>query len=411
MSSNGDTTLPSSELLVPEQASEQQQRSGGGECWSISFASTTKKRKVSRKEQLELDKQQQQRASAGGGGKETPAGTDDDGDAGAATDDVLSSDELIPRNLLTTAADLLTRLHIDIPRLLCVAKQYPRSCGITSLVSVWNHLYSCIGQGTLPPVSQEEAMTILGFYPPFDAIRWGPFTGNTTLFRWFHSLNRHFGVAGKAYYLWKVRGLGRTPGVTSEKAQELFCDAIRNPKCGVVYHCHNHYMVPVGYQRIPRHQSDCYRANVRPDATEMTVFIGEVSRGKHPAMHAVKWRDIDTDLNTASPQFFNIRNPHLGIQTRGEKKAKKSDAACTNPPEEALSDEQQHGSATAAKPATTRAGGVRGELGGNLHCLLMFRSDMVEEDFAQFECGPQKCEVEDEDEDGDVLVEDDDVGA
>lgn len=374
-------------------------KNGGGESWTISFANP-KKRRVSKREQLELEKQQQRLGGGGGDQLSAVTSNDDDEPSGAIDPDnmaeVLNSDEIVPRNLETTREDLLQRLHIDIPRLLCVAKQYPRSCGVTSLVSVWNFLYSRIGQGTLPPVSQEEAMTILGFYPPFDAIRWGPFTGNTTLLRWFHSLNRHFGVTGKAYYLWKVRGLGRTPGLTSEKAQELFRDTLRNPQCAVVYHCHNHYMVPVGFQMIPRHQTDCYRARLS-DEGEMTVYIGEVSRGKHPAMHTVKWKDIDTDLNTASPQFFNIRHPELGVQTRGSKKKAALKAA---------NEEVRDGGVVAAttvlldsappvaKPTTTVGG-------GNLHCLLVFRSDVAEEDLAQFE----NCKDGD-DEDIDELADD-----
>jgi len=55
--------------------------------------------------------------------------------------------------------------------------------------------------------TQEEALNILGFKPPFDEIRFGPFTGNATLIRWFRQLNTHFGVKGKAYYLYKPKGM------------------------------------------------------------------------------------------------------------------------------------------------------------------------------------------------------------
>ena len=34
------------------------------------------------------------------------------------------------------------------------------------------------------PLTQEEALTILGFKPPFGEIKFGPFTGNATLMRW-----------------------------------------------------------------------------------------------------------------------------------------------------------------------------------------------------------------------------------
>lgn len=37
---------------------------------------------------------------------------------------------------------------------------------------------------SLAPITQEEALHILGFQPPFEDIRFGPFTGNTTLMRY-----------------------------------------------------------------------------------------------------------------------------------------------------------------------------------------------------------------------------------
>lgn len=37
---------------------------------------------------------------------------------------------------------------------------------------------------SLPPISQEEALHILGFQPPFEDIKFGPFTGNATLMRY-----------------------------------------------------------------------------------------------------------------------------------------------------------------------------------------------------------------------------------
>jgi hypothetical protein len=50
-------------------------------------------------------------------------------------------------------------------------------------VSVWNFLFSTLGSGHLKPLSQEEALKILGFDEPFDYIRFGPFTGNSTLMK------------------------------------------------------------------------------------------------------------------------------------------------------------------------------------------------------------------------------------
>jgi hypothetical protein len=310
------------------------------EAWSISFAST---RKISKREKLALA-QNQTRGTV-------PSGTGEDDEVPGKSDAlpfvhvVADLDTLVPRGLDSTKESLLERLHFDVPRLLCIAKQYPRSCGVTSLTSVWNFLYSRLGSGTLPPVSQEEVMCLLGFQPPFDDIRWGPFTGNTTLMRWFHAINTHFGVVGKCFYLWKVHGLGRTIGIERDDALSLLKNTLKNPNAAVIYHCHNHYMVPIGFQDIPRSQLDAYRCGVNPHDCDTTVFIGEVSRGKHPAVHAKKWNDIAMDLRTEFPNYVNIRSAQPALQTR---------------------------------PNSSRKG-------GNIHCLLCFRSDMVEEDISQFQ--------------------------
>jgi len=41
----------------------------------------------------------------------------------------------------------------------CVSKpQYLKKCSLVSLISVWNYLFSVLGQGSGPVVSQEEAL-------------------------------------------------------------------------------------------------------------------------------------------------------------------------------------------------------------------------------------------------------------
>ena len=45
------------------------------------------------------------------------------------------------------------------------------------------HLPHTYTSHSFPPVTQEEALTLLGFQPPFGEIRFGPFTGNATVMR------------------------------------------------------------------------------------------------------------------------------------------------------------------------------------------------------------------------------------
>ncbi|MGH0180297.1 UNVERIFIED_CONTAM: hypothetical protein FKN15_003392 [Acipenser sinensis] len=84
-----------------------------------------------------------------------------------------------------TLEEVKQRKVLDQRRWYCISRpQYKTSCGISSLVSCWNFLYSTLGAGSLPPITQEEALLILGFQPPFEEIKFGPFTGNATLMRW-----------------------------------------------------------------------------------------------------------------------------------------------------------------------------------------------------------------------------------
>ena len=56
--------------------------------------------------------------------------------------------QLIPKNLQITQAEMAQRKVMDQRRWFCMARpQYPKSCGISSLVSCWNFLYSTLGVG------------------------------------------------------------------------------------------------------------------------------------------------------------------------------------------------------------------------------------------------------------------------
>lgn len=101
----------------------------------------------------------------------------------------------VPKNLTTTREHLANRKYFDSIRWFCVVRpQYQRNCGLASLTSVFNFLFSSVGYGTLSMVSQEEVMSAVGFKPPFDEIKFGAFAGNQRLFVWFRQLMKHFNV-------------------------------------------------------------------------------------------------------------------------------------------------------------------------------------------------------------------------
>ncbi|XP_034005625.1 basic immunoglobulin-like variable motif-containing protein [Trematomus bernacchii] len=216
--------------------------------------------------------------------------------------------------------DIKQRKVLDLRRWYCISRpQYKTSCGISSLISVWNFLYSTLGAGSLPPLSQEEALHILGFQPPFEEIKFGPFTGNATLMRWFRQINDHFRVRGCSYILYKPYGKHKTAGETAEGALMKLTQGLQDESMAYIYHCQNHYFCPVGFEATPLRAAKAYRGPLPMNEMEHWILIGEPSR-KHPAIHCKKWLDIVTDLNTQNPEYLDIRHTERGIQRRKTKK-------------------------------------------------------------------------------------------
>lgn len=216
--------------------------------------------------------------------------------------------------------EIKQRKVLDLRRWYCISRpQYKTSCGISSLVSCWNFLYSTLGAGSLPPISQEEALHILGFQPPFEEIKFGPFTGNATLMRWFRQINDNFRVRGCSYILYKPHGKHKTAGETAEGALMKLTQGLKDECMAYIYHCQNHYFCPVGFEATPLKAAKAYRGSLPTNEMEHWIMIGEPSR-KHPAIHCKKWLDIVTDLNTQNPEYLDIRHTERGIQRRKTKK-------------------------------------------------------------------------------------------
>ncbi|XP_033103861.1 basic immunoglobulin-like variable motif-containing protein [Anneissia japonica] len=230
------------------------------------------------------------------------------------------SEPYMPPSVTATAEDISQRKVLDQKRWFCISRpQYSKSCGMSSLVSCWNYMFSTLGFGSLRPITQEEALTVFGFKPPFNDIRFGPFTGNATLMRWFRQLNDHFGVRGRCHYLYKPHGKGRTMGRTSDEALRMLKNGLRDTNTTFIYHCQNHYFCPIGFEDVPKKAIDAFRGDLTNEDVETWILVGDPSR-KHPGLHCFRWEDISADLNCQSPDFINIRKLHLGRQVRKTKK-------------------------------------------------------------------------------------------
>jgi len=245
----------------------------------------------------------------------------------------------IPENLSTTEADVQQRKCLDLKRWYCLSRpQYRKSCGMSSLVSCWNFLFSRLGHGTLSPLSQEKALTIVGLQPPYTDMRFGSFTGNKTLIVWFKALCLHHGVKGGARFLWKLHGKSRTLGIDPDQAFDLLASGLQSPSQAFIYHCHNHYFCPVGFEVAPLQPADAYKpsAQISPAETERWVVIAEPSKA-YASLVMKRWEEVTRDIGAQNPEFLNIRKLERGMQRR------------------------EGAEFTSGK-----------KLGGNLHCLLVF---------------------------------------
>ncbi len=178
----------------------------------------------------------------------------------------------------------------------------------------------------MKPLTQEEALKILGFTEPFDNIRFGPFTGNTTLMNWFNKLNAHFGLFGKASFFYKPVGSNKTFGLIGNMAKQRLQTLLKTKDSAFIYHCYNHYCCPIGYEREPISADNIYYNNSLDENQEFLdwIIIADTSR-KYQQFHCVKWEDIERDLNCKSPEYLNIRHLERGVQQNSySKKAEKN---------------------------------------------------------------------------------------
>eukprot|EP00761_Pharyngomonas_kirbyi_P014546 gb/GECH01014576.1/.p1 GENE.gb/GECH01014576.1/~~gb/GECH01014576.1/.p1 ORF type:complete len:466 (+),score=90.73 gb/GECH01014576.1/:1-1398(+) len=212
------------------------------------------------------------------------------------------------------------RQYMDPLRWFSVSRpQYKYSCGISSLTSVWNFLFSTLGYGNRDPITQEQALNILGFQEPFTHIRFGPFTGNTSLFKWFRVLNKELNVEGNATYLWKAHGRGRQIGREEEDVYQELKDGLGSRNVAFIYHCKNHYLLVIGYQDSPMTQEKAFTTELNGIDYERWILLGEISKNFPPIM-CVKWSDVAKDITLQSPYYFNIRHPERGVREREKAK-------------------------------------------------------------------------------------------
>ncbi|GAB1600166.1 uncharacterized protein LOC115215227 isoform X1 [Argonauta hians] len=207
------------------------------------------------------------------------------------------------------------RKYIDNKRWHCMSRpQYPTSAGISALVSCWNYLYSTLGQGNRDPVSQEVALTILGFQPPFSEIDSQDIVTNQGLIKSFQKLNDHFEVSGQGCMFLKLQGTDST-NLKEDHALALLKKGLKSKQTTYIYHCEKHFLCPVGFENTPLRATDAYSSDLCSGDLETWIILADTSN-KYPSLQCKKWDHILTDLNCTAPDFLDIRRLERGIRQR-----------------------------------------------------------------------------------------------
>eukprot|EP00826_Nyctotherus_ovalis_P005560 TRINITY_DN11262_c0_g1_i2.p1 TRINITY_DN11262_c0_g1~~TRINITY_DN11262_c0_g1_i2.p1 ORF type:complete len:158 (+),score=12.93 TRINITY_DN11262_c0_g1_i2:108-581(+) len=138
-----------------------------------------------------------------------------------------------------------SKKFLDLKRWHCIPRpQSSKLCAITSIVGCWNYLYSVLGNGTLSILTPEAAIKILNHSQD-----WAKSAGqlpNKAILNYFEILCEHFKVQGKARIYWK-----RDNGELPETMLREYVADIKNNRRAFIYHCHNHYLTPLGYDIVP----------------------------------------------------------------------------------------------------------------------------------------------------------------
>ncbi|CAH1780997.1 unnamed protein product [Owenia fusiformis] len=237
---------------------------------------------------------------------------------------VLETNLKIP-SCSVTLETLSQRRMLDMKRWFCISRpQYVESCGISSLVSCWNYLFSTLGSGTMKPITQEEALTILNHKPPFEEINFGKFTGNVTLMRWFQILNDHFGVQGTSCFFYKLNGENKTFDLSSHDALLKLKKCLKEKDMSFIYHAENHYFCPIGFEDMAVNEIDAYKGELDQSDVETWILIGD-SKKNHPCIHCIRWEDIITDLKNVHPDYIDVRRLWKGALKHNTEKPEDND--------------------------------------------------------------------------------------
>jgi hypothetical protein len=78
---------------------------------------------------------------------------------------------------------------------------------------------------------------------------------------------------------------------------------------GLIYHAHNHYMVPLGFTSESSESGEKH-----------FLVVGDQARHPVPVLHCFDMKNVEEDLENEFPTFLNIRNVKAGADTKHEER-------------------------------------------------------------------------------------------
>ena len=117
-------------------------------------------------------------------------------------------------------------------------------------------MLNVIGEGSIAEnMLKQEAMkdlNELNMREYLKKVKFGSFSSNEALMRWYFQLCQIFEVKGKPYYFYKTNDK-KSYHKDSLSARKGLVEGLSSiGRMCFVYHCYNHYFCPVGYEFVPR---------------------------------------------------------------------------------------------------------------------------------------------------------------
>ena len=96
-------------------------------------------------------------------------------------------------------------------------------------------------------------------------------------------------------------------------------EGLASGKCAYIYLAYEDVFCPIGYDITPLKQIQAYQKLERINEEDQELWIINSCVGRNEPSFCIKrWSDVQKDLETVWPEFFDIKEVKQGVQVRAE---------------------------------------------------------------------------------------------